>query len=344
MPSNQTVAVFGAYGHTGRFVVSELLRRGWRPIISGRDASKLNALGAASPGLDIRPASVDDPDSLDRALAGAAAVINCAGPFASTSAPVIEAALRARIPYLDVAAELEANLDTFKHYAERAREAGVVIVPGMAFFGGLGDLLATAAMGDWTAADEICIAYGLSSWKPTLGTRAAGQVSRQRREGRRLVFTKGQMVFRTDAAPVGEWQFPAPLGKQPVIGEFTMADTVTIARHLKTPEIRSYMTAVAVKDLLEPDASPPVAVDENGRSAQTFLVDVVVRSGGNERRASASGQDIYAISAPLVVEAVRRVVNGLVHGAGVFTAGEAFDARDFLESLRHQEHLALEMP
>ncbi|MFL9984517.1 saccharopine dehydrogenase family protein [Paraburkholderia sediminicola] len=158
------------------------------------------------------------------------AVINCAGPFASTSAPVIEAALRARIPYLDVAAELEANLDTFKHYAERAREAGVVIVPGMAFFGGLGDLLATAAMGDWTAADEICIAYGLSSWKPTLGTRAAGQVSRQRREGRRLVFTKGQMAFRTDAAPVAEWQFPAPLGKQPVIGEFTMADTVMIAR------------------------------------------------------------------------------------------------------------------
>ncbi|MFM0361139.1 saccharopine dehydrogenase family protein [Paraburkholderia sediminicola] len=271
------------------------------------------------------------------------AVINCAGPFASTSAPVIEAALRARIPYLDVAAELEANLDTFKHYAERAREAGVVIVPGMAFFGGLGDLLATAAMGDWTAADEICIAYGLSSWKPTLGTRAAGQVSRQRREGRRLVFTKGQMAFRTDAAPVAEWQFPAPLGKQPVIGEFTMADTVMIARHLKTPEIRSYMTAVAVKDLLEPDAPPPVAVDENGRSAQTFLVEVVVRSGGNERRASAGGQDIYAISAPLVVEAVRRVVNGLVHGTGVLTAGEAFDARDFLESLR-QEHLALDMP
>jgi hypothetical protein len=38
---------------------------------------------------------------------------------------VIEAALRARIPYLDVAAEIEANLDTFQHYAERARGAGI---------------------------------------------------------------------------------------------------------------------------------------------------------------------------------------------------------------------------
>lgn len=343
MTSNQTVAVFGAYGHTGRFVVSELVRRGWRPIVSGRDASKLNTLGAVYPGLDIRPASINDPDSLDRALAGAAAVINCAGPFASTSAPVIEAALRARIPYLDVAAEIEANLDTFGHYAERARDAGIVIVPAMAFFGGLGDLLATAAMGDWASADEISIAYGLSSWKPTLGTRAAGKVSRQRREGRRIVFSNGRMVFRTDPAPITEWTFRAPLGTQPVVGEFTMADTVTIARHLKTPEIRSYMTVAAVKGLSDPDLSSPAAVDESGRSSQTFLVEVAVRSGGIERRSSASGQDIYAISAPLVVEAARRVVGGLVNGTGVLTAGEAFDARDFLESLG-EEHLLLTMP
>jgi saccharopine dehydrogenase-like NADP-dependent oxidoreductase len=343
MTSNQTVAVFGAYGHTGRFVVSELVRRGWTPIASGRDASKLNALGAAYPGLDIRPASIDDPDSLDRALAGAAAVINCAGPFASTSAPVIEAALRARIPYLDVAAEIEANLDTFGHYAERARDAGIVIVPAMAFFGGLGDLLATAAMGDWASADEISIAYGLSNWKPTPGTRAAGQVSRQRRDGRRIVFTNGHMAFRTDTAPITEWTFRAPLGTQPVVGEFTMADTVTIARHLKTPEIRSYMTVAAVKGLSDPDLSSPAAVDETGRSSQTFLVEVVARSGGIERRSSASGQDIYAISAPLVVEAVRRVISGLVNGTGVLTAGEAFDARGFLESLAG-EHLSLAMP
>jgi hypothetical protein len=47
----------------------------------------------------------------------------------------------------------------------------------------------------------------------------------------------------------------------------------------------------------------------------------------------ASGRDIYAISAPLVVEAARHVVTGLVETPGAFTAGEAFDARDFLTSL-----------
>jgi len=300
MTSNQTVTVFGAYGHTGRFVVSELLKRGWTPILSGRDSDKLNALGAAHLGLEIRPASVDVPASLDRALVGAAAVINCAGPFARTSAPVIEAALRAKIPYLDVAAEIEANADTFEQYATRASDAGIVIVPAMAFYGGLGDLLATAAMGDWSEADEICIAYALNSWKPTLGTRAASQVSKQRRGGRRIVFTNHRMEFRTDEQPIVEWTFPAPIGAQKVVAEFTMADSVTIPRHLRTPEIRTYMTVAAVKDLSDPDLSPPPAIDESGRSSQTFLVEVVVRSGSEERRAVASGRDIYAITAPLV--------------------------------------------
>jgi saccharopine dehydrogenase-like NADP-dependent oxidoreductase len=342
MRSNQSVAVYGAYGHTGRFVVSELRKRGWTPVLSGREPGRLNALEAEHPGLELRPASVDEPASLDRALAGAAAVINCAGPFASTAAPVIEAALRARIPYLDIAAEIEANIDTFTLYADRAREAGVVVVHAMAFYGGLGDLLATAAMGDWTSADEVSIAYGLDSWRPTPGTLIAGKVSRQRRDGRRVVFTNGKLAYVTGAAPAAEWTFPAPMGKQPVLSEFTMADTVTISRHLKTPEIRSYMTVAAVKDLTDSKQLAPTASDASGRSSQTFLVEVVVRRGSQERRAVAGGRDIYALSAPLVVEAMERVVGGQVATAGVFTAGEAFDARDFLASLC-PEHLSLEI-
>ncbi|WP_442945821.1 saccharopine dehydrogenase family protein [Nonomuraea sp. LPB2021202275-12-8] len=341
MGSGQAVAVYGAYGHTGRFVVAELQDRGFVPVLSGRDAGKLEALAASFPGLDVRPASVDDPASLDRALAGTAAVINSAGPFAATAAPVIEAALRAGIPYVDVAAEIEANADTFAHFAERARAAGAVIVPAMAFFGGLGDLLATAAMGDWTAADEAHVAYALSSWHPTAGTRAAGTVSRDRRDGRRVRFTNGKLEYHQDALPSLKWTFPEPMGVRPVIGEFSMADVVTIPSHLAVPEVRSYMTVEAVEDLSAPDTPAPAAADERGRSDQTFLVDVVVRSGGAERRATASGQDIYAISAPLAVEAVRRVLTGQTRTTGVASAGEIFDAADFLRAL--SAHLSFEL-
>ncbi|MFI7643821.1 saccharopine dehydrogenase family protein [Nonomuraea sp. NPDC049400] len=341
MGSGRNVAVFGAYGHTGRFVVAELRERGYVPLLLGRDQDKLQALAQANPGLEARQASVDDPASLDRALVGAAAVINCAGPFASTGAPLVEAALRAGIPYVDVAAEIEANVDTFAHFAERARAAGTVVVPAMAFYGGLGDLLVTTAMGDWTAADEAHIAYGLNSWHPTTGTLASGVVSGQRRGGRRVRYTGGQLEYHDNALPTLEWHFPAPLGAQKVIGEFSMADIVTVPSHLAIPEICTYMTAKAAGDLSAAD-SAPIAVDERGRSAQTFVVDVLVRSGGTERRASAAGQDIYAISAPLAVEAVDRILTGRTKTTGVASAGAVFDAPDFLRAL--SPHLSLHVP
>lgn len=342
MQSGRNVAVFGAYGHTGRFVVAELRERGYLPLLLGRDQDKLLALAQTQPGLEARQASVDDPASLDRALDDAAAVINCAGPFVTTVAPLVEAALRAGTPYVDVAAEIEANLDTFAHFAERARAAGTVVVPAMAFFGGLGDLLVTTAMGDWTAADEAHIAYGLSSWHPTAGTLASGVVSGRRRGGRRIRYTGGRLEHHDDALPTLEWPFPAPLGPQSVIGEFTMADVVTIPSHLTIPEVRTYMLAKAAADLSAPDASAPTAVDERGRSAQTFVVDVLIRSGGAERRVAATGQDIYAISAPLAVEAVDRILTGRTRTTGVASAGALFDAPDFLHAL--SSHLSLHVP
>ncbi|MFI6243025.1 saccharopine dehydrogenase NADP-binding domain-containing protein [Micromonospora sp. NPDC050795] len=322
-----SVAVFGAYGHTGRFVMAELSERGFGALPVGRDPRRLAAFG-----LGYRVASVDDPASLDAALAGVDAVINCAGPFASTAAGVIEAALRAGIPYVDVAAEIEANLDTFTHFTERARAAGVAVVPAMAFFGGLGDLLATTAMGVWTSADEAHVAYGLSSWHPTAGTVAAGVVSRERRAGRRVRYTGGRLEYQSGGdLPRMDWDFPAPLGRRSVLGEFSMADVVTIPRHLVIPEVRTYMTVDAASDLTA--AAAPVAVDGQGRSAQTFTVDVIVRRGDERRRVVASGRDIYAVSAPLAVEAVGRVLDGRTRTSGVASAGEMFDAPDFLRAL-----------
>jgi hypothetical protein len=203
-------------------------------------------------------------------------------------------------------------------------------------------------MGDWPAADEVHVAYGLSSWRPTAGTRAAGEVSRQRRNGRRVRYANGRPArpLRQRAAGVPRRRpadpgvdFPAPMGTRTVIGEFTMAHVVTIPSHLAIPEVRTYMTLDAAKDLSAPDTPAPTAVDERGRSSQTFLVDVIVRSGDSERRVVASGQDIYAVSAPLAVEAVHRILTGQTRTVGVASAGEIFDAPDFLHAL--SAHISL---
>jgi hypothetical protein len=55
-------------------------------------------------------------------FSGAAAVINCAGPFLDTAAAVLDAALRARIHYFDVAAEQGAAVTVFQRFSIRAHE------------------------------------------------------------------------------------------------------------------------------------------------------------------------------------------------------------------------------
>jgi hypothetical protein len=322
------VVVYGATGHTGRFVVAELAERGFTPIVSGRDAARLT-------GDDVRPARVDDPGALDRALDGAAAVINCAGPFATTAGPVIEAALRAGIPYVDVAAEIEANAGTFADFAK----AETPVVPAMAFYGGLGDLLVTAALGERTTADEVHVAYGLNSWHPTPGTRVAGKVSHDRRAGRRVRFRNGALEYHDDKPTQQDWQFPEPLGRRTMIADFSMADVVTVPSHVDVPDVRTCMTVEAATDLSNPDTPAP---GMHGSTDQTFVVDVVVRADGVERRATASGRDIYAVTAPLAVEAVRRLLAGETRTTGVASAGAMFDAADFLRTLAPD--ISVELP
>jgi len=326
--SARVVAVYGASGHTGRFVVSELRRRGWKVVASGRDSKKLHMLGETQPGLEIRLASLDDPRLLDEVLAGVLAVINCAGPFLDTAAPLISAALRALIHYLDVTAEQTVTLAAFERFSEPARAEGVLILPSIAFYGGLGDLLATAAMDNWSHADEVRIAVGLDSWQPTQGTRRTGE----RNPYRRFVFSNGKLEFLPDPAPKAKWNFPLPFGTQSVVA-LPLAETIVISRHLRVPEVRAYMNLTPLADLHDPNTPEPTAVDETGRSAQKFVMDVVVRQGKASRRAFARGRDIYAITAPLAVEALERLLSNPQKASGTVAPGEVFDAKDFLKSV-----------
>jgi short subunit dehydrogenase-like uncharacterized protein len=328
MSANRTVVVYGAYGHTGRFVVAELLERGWIPVLSGRDAGKLAALGDAFPGLERRLASVEDPASLDRALDGTMGVINCAGPFLDSATPMIEAALRARIHYLDVSAEQQAVLDVFERFSDAAKAAAVTVIPAMAFYGGLADLLATAALGDWPDADAIDVAVALDSWHPTAGTRLTGA----RNHYRRLVVAGGKLEPLADPPPSRRWTFPAPFGSQDMVA-LPFSEIVTLSRHVRSAEVHSYMNLAPLKDLRDPHTPPPVPTDAHGRSSQTFVVETRVRRGGQTRRALALGRDIYAITAPLVVEAIERLGDGRGKANGVLAPGEAFDAQEFLGSL-----------
>lgn len=324
----QAVAVFGAAGHTGRFVVAELLQRGIKTVAVARSAAKLSESGFSGRGVETREASTDDTGSLDRAFTGVGAVVNCAGPFLETVDAVAAAALRARAHYLDVTAEQPSARATFETFDRPARDAGVVVMPAMGFYGGFADLLVTAASGDWDAVDEIRIGIALDSWHPTRGTRVTGE----KNTARRMVVADGRLAPLPHPTTEVAWEFPEPFARQTMI-ELPFSEVEVIARHLRTAELHTYLNQAALRDVRDPATPAPVSIDETGRSAQRFAVEAMLRKGDRTRRISASGRDIYAFSAPLVGEAVERVLRGEFRDTGAQAPGAIFDARDFLQAL-----------
>ena len=118
--------IYGANGYTGELIAREAAARGLRPILAGRTAPAVTAL-ATELGLPHRVFSVEAPDLADVGL-----VLNCAGPFSTTAAPLMRASLQARAHYLDITGEI----DVFEHaqtLSGDARAAGVVVCPGVGF-------------------------------------------------------------------------------------------------------------------------------------------------------------------------------------------------------------------
>lgn len=322
MTDSQRVLVYGASGHTGQFVVGELLRRGLRPVVAGRSRSSRFA------DLDQRTASVDDGPGLRALLNDVEVVINCAGPFLDTALPLATAAVETATHYLDVTAEQPAVQQLYRELDAPARAAGTAVVPAMAFYGGLADLLLTAVLGSETSAAEVEIAIGLDRWWPTAGTRVTGT----RNTATRLVIRDGVLAPLSAPAPTGKWDFPEPIGAQSTV-ELPFSEVVTIDRHLEVGTLRSWLNTAPLDDLHDPDTPAP----EHGRSAQCFAVEVAVSSGTQRRCGTATGRDIYATTAPLLVEAAVRLLDGRYRGKGTLAPGEAFAAADFLTAIQRSD-------
>src|SRR5690606_17015993 len=93
--------IYGANGYTGRLLAAEAKRRGLQPVLAGRNAQALERMGVEL-GLPYRAFVLDQPEAVRNGLSGIGLVMHCAGPFAHTSAPMLEACLAQRAHYLDI--------------------------------------------------------------------------------------------------------------------------------------------------------------------------------------------------------------------------------------------------
>ena len=82
--------LYGANGYTGELIAREAVARGQRPILAGRNAESITKL-AVELGCSHRVFNLGNVAEAVRGLAGARAVLHCAGPFAATAEPMMEA-------------------------------------------------------------------------------------------------------------------------------------------------------------------------------------------------------------------------------------------------------------
>lgn len=125
------VLVYGATGYTGRLIVDRILKLGMRPVLAGRDRARVESL-ARQRGLEYRVAQLSQPSQLLGALRDIRLVLNAAGPFAETAAPMLGACLQSGAHYLDISGELAA-LELVATHSRAASERGIMLLPGVGF-------------------------------------------------------------------------------------------------------------------------------------------------------------------------------------------------------------------
>ncbi len=265
-----SIFLYGATGFTGTLIARGLRAEGFDLILSGRDRLRLEDLARdleaqpepASGNIELRPARLSDPTALAAAVGDATLILGCAGPFARIGAPLVEAALAAHVPYMDIAGEPAFLREVYERHESEARREQVLIVSGMAFEIALGDfgahLAARALAGEHVlgpataddpshleaedspvaAIDEIAVAYALNRFRTSAGTR----------------MTAGDSLSGPSFVWVGDrWDPIAPLSERRLVdfghqvGErstlsFPSGEVITVPRHVHARRVQTYLS------------------------------------------------------------------------------------------------------
>jgi len=311
------ILVFGATGYTGRLVAHALAERGASFAIAGRDRSKLVALAASTGNPDVRVVTAGDVDGLVEALDDCRVLITCVGPFSELGWTAAEAAVAARVNYLDSAGEASFVGRLIAEYGDRARTAGIAMAPALGFDEVPGDVAATLAA-DGFERPELVLTYALPSGgsngtiKSALGILVGS--GPWIRDGRQITITPGQH---------SRWSpMPPPLGPKPAVS-FPFATGYLVPLHLDLARLELYATigtpqrlgaklAIPVLRAIHSIDGPRKLIERavetvqrsGGPSEQqrqrwwTILAEA--RSGNEWRNVVIKGRDVYGLTAQLL--------------------------------------------
>lgn len=154
---NKSWMIYGANGYTGRLIAKEARKLGLNPILAGRSDKSIELL-AGETGFESRVFDLEDTDALEKGLEGVSLVLHCAGPFSSTSLPMIEACISQSVHYLDITGEISVFANAYR-YSEEAKRADIVLMPGVGFDVVPTDCLAATLVNALPSATRLMLAF-----------------------------------------------------------------------------------------------------------------------------------------------------------------------------------------
>lgn len=226
------ILIYGANGYTGALIAEEAARRGLKPILGGRNRDALEAL-AQRLKLTRRVFELRDGTEIARNLEGVDVVLNCAGPFAYTCVPLLEACLAHKAHYLDITGEIDV-FELCHHAHKRARHQGIVVAPGVGFDVVPTDSVAAMLKQRLPDANQLVLAFEAGGG-PSPGTTRTS-VAGLARGGR--VRRNGELVDVPLAWKVREFERD---GKQRSAMTIPWGDVYTAFVSTGIPNIETYM-------------------------------------------------------------------------------------------------------
>ena len=160
------IVLYGATGHTGALTAQAMVASGARPILAGRDQSRLSALAArlsqAGDGTELETAvaAADGPGPLRDLIGAGDVLVSTAGPFMKVGRPAVAAAVDAGAVYLDSTGEPPFIRQVFEEFGPRAERTGAVLLTAFGYDyvpGNLAGALALQAAGP--AATWVQVGY-----------------------------------------------------------------------------------------------------------------------------------------------------------------------------------------
>lgn len=315
--------LYGATGYTGRLIAAEAKRRGHNVILAGRDAASLKTL-AQSLELNFRPFDMAARDAIDKALTGIRLVLNCAGPFSLTASTLAQACMRTGAHYLDIAGEV-ADHRTLQRLDDRAKEAGVMLLPGAGFGILPSDCLALHLKQRQPNAVSLTLAFsaGASASAGTMATflESLGQSGVVRKSGQ-LVNAEAASESRSIDFGPGKLQravlFP---WRADVLSAGVSTDIPHISSYAAMPmalrfvlKNRKMFSGGFLRKLLEDHvAKAPDGPKPNDRAKRkSYLFGEVVNEVGAKMRSVVEGPDPYDFTVLAALACVERSLSANV--------------------------------